>query len=165
MVDMYYQHVYPHLIYAIPIWGTDNERQMYIKPLIRVHKRIVRIISRANFNAHTLPLMNKRGILSITNLYKFRSCAEMHAYIHPKRDLNRPQHDHVYKQTENVHQHATRHAVRNVQYTDNNQEHFTKKYIKLWNSLPDSVRSTKSYTRFKKELKTYLIAEQIQKVN
>jgi hypothetical protein len=160
MVDMYFSHVYPHLIYAIPVWGTDNGTKAYIKPLVRVHKRIIRIIAGVNPRAHTKPLMSKYKILNIPNLYKFRACAEAHAFIHPKLNLNRPQHDHKYAAAANVHTHATRHATKSARYTSHDQEHFTRKYTKLWNSLPESIRATEGYKHFKVLLKELLLAQQ-----
>ena len=65
MVEQYYEHVYPHLIYAISIWGTADRNTSYIQPLIRVHKRIVRILARQSPRAYTGPIMEAENPTSI----------------------------------------------------------------------------------------------------
>ena len=44
MKRLYDTHVYPHLIYAIPIWGTHKANAGYLRPLIVAHKQLVRLI-------------------------------------------------------------------------------------------------------------------------
>jgi hypothetical protein len=39
MKQLYFTHVYPHLIYAISIWGTNNEKSSYLQPLIRTRRK------------------------------------------------------------------------------------------------------------------------------
>ena len=160
MVEQYYEHVYPHLIYAISVWGTEDRTTSYIQPLIRVHKRIVRILSRQSPRAHTGPIMQRLKILNINKLYKLRVCAEMHPFIHPKKDLNRPEHAHHYTAVADTHTHATRYATNGAKFRAQNQDYFTEKYIAMWNSVPDNIQATKSYKCFTKVLLAHLLEKQ-----
>jgi hypothetical protein len=111
MRQLYYMHAYPHLIGAIAIWGSDDEKKTYLQPLIRVQKKLIRIIKRLPPRTHTKPLMKELKILNITNLYTLRVCLEMHPYIHREIEHNRPEHNHQYLLTEHIHDHATRQAT------------------------------------------------------
>ena len=72
MRALYFTHIYPHLIGAISIWGTDKQKADYIQPLIRTQKKIVRLIVNKPPRTHTKPLMNQLKILSIPYLYIYR---------------------------------------------------------------------------------------------
>jgi hypothetical protein len=107
--QLYYSLVYPHLIGAITIWGTEQENKEYIQPLIRMQKKIVRLIKRQPPRTHTKPLMQELQLHTITSLYKLRVCIDMHPHIHkPKETVNRPTHNHTYTPTKEIHSYPTR---------------------------------------------------------
>ena len=85
MRELYYSHIYPHLILQISIWGTNNSNKTYIQPLIRTQKKILRLIKNLPPRSHTKPIMKELHILNIINLYTHRVCVEMHPFIHPKK--------------------------------------------------------------------------------
>ena len=170
MLDLYYSNVYPHLMGSITIWGTTNSRKTYMQPLIRMQKRFVRLIRNLPRRTHTKPIMNELKILDLPNLYKLRVCMEIHPFIHPKKaDINRPEHNHQYEKAEVVHDHRTRQASQNNLYIVGqaapnkqhaDQEHYTKKYAKLWNTLPAEIRNIKSKKTFKSKLTGLLLDKQ-----
>ena len=86
MKRLYDTHVYPHLIYAIPIWGTDKKKAGYLQPLVVAHKRLIRMIRKVPARAHTKPIMRELDILTIPSLYTLRVCVEMP--YHPHRDTS-----------------------------------------------------------------------------
>ena len=146
MKRLYDQHIYPHLIYAITVWGSTDNRKTYLQPLIRIHKKIVRIICNKRALTHTLPLMNNLGILRLTSLYTLRTCIEMHAHIYANKP-HRPMHDQAYTWTEQIHNHNTRRSNRKYCFLPSekgrahvNMEHFTRRYAQVWNSIPDDIR-------------------------
>ena len=104
--------------------------------------------------------MTKLQILNITNLYILRVCAEMHPFIFPKKQLNRPEHNHNYTSVSNIHKHATRYATTNHQYITYTTEHFTAIYTRVWNSLPPRLRHISSHDTFKTQTKLYLLEKQ-----
>ena len=62
---IYYSLIYPHLLYAIPIWG--NSDQTHIKPLFIVQKKAVRLILNKHKNITSifqLPLKTARLIFN-----------------------------------------------------------------------------------------------------
>jgi hypothetical protein len=160
MTELYYTHIYPHLIGNISIWGSDDPTKTYLQPLIRVQKKIIRLIRNVPPRSHTKPIMTKLQILNITNLYILRVCAEMHPFIFPKKQLNRPEHNHNYTSVSNIHKHATRYATTNHQYITYTTEHFTAIYTRVWNSLPPRLRHISSHDTFKTQTKLYLLEKQ-----
>ena len=174
MRGLYFTHVYPHLIGAISIWGTQDEAKQYLLPLVRTHKKIIRIMCNMPPRTHTAPLMHKLEILNLYYLYTMRVCAEMHPFVHidTTQRINRPQHDHTYVAITDIHYHQTRYAkghmyspnVNTHQHSKTKQPntiaHFTSKHNEIWNTLPDNLRSTTSLTIFKKQLNMYLLKEQ-----
>jgi hypothetical protein len=170
MRDLYFTHVYPHLILNISIWGSDKSNKTYLQKLIRAQKKIVRLIANVPPRTHTKPIMNRLQILNITNLYILRTCAEMHPFIHPTKQLNRPEHDHNYPSVFQRHNYPTRHSLQNKLYIANYNsqkqhptreiEHLTAKAADTWNLLPETLRSIRSIQVFKQKTKQYLLNRQ-----
>ena len=88
MKQLYYSQVYPHLLNAISVWGTDNNTRTYLKPLVTIQKRIIRLIANVPPRTHTKPIMTKLEILNIPNLYTLRVSVEMHPFAYPTRPRN-----------------------------------------------------------------------------
>jgi hypothetical protein len=179
MKRLYDTHVYPHLIYAIPIWGTDKDNAGYLRPLRKAHKRLVRTIRNVPARAHTKPIMTELDILTIPNLYTLRVCTEMHPFVHtdapqhrlnrskpmkrpvPKpKPTNRPQHVHHYARTTDVHKHMTRRARKAGMHLARSNNIITQRYADVWNALPSQIREIKSTNTFKTVLKTHLMEKQ-----
>ena len=160
MREQYFTHVYPHFILNTAVWGTNDSSKTYIQPLIKAQKKIIRLIKNLSPRAHTKPIMTELHILSITNLYTLRVCVEMHPFIYPKKQLNRPEHNHRYTSVSEIHSHATRYASRKHKYVSDELEHLTRKYTNVWNSLPEDLRGIRAIGAFKKKTKTYLLEEQ-----
>ena len=78
------------LVSSIVLWVGYTAYHIYLKPLTKVHKKIVRLIKNLPPRAHTKPIMYDLKILNIQALYVARVCTEIHPFIHPKKALNRP---------------------------------------------------------------------------
>lgn len=173
LIRYYYSHIYPHLLYAITIWGNNNTSKQYLQPLHRTHKKIIRIIFKQSHRAHTTPLMHQHNILNIYNIYTLQTAMETHTFIHPQKKLNRPHNNHNYIKTWDIHKHATRFSIHqslhipnplNYSQTKQNKytlEHSTHIASHIWNSLPATLRKETTRNIFKKNLKKYLLNNQI----
>ena len=170
MTQLYYTFIYPHLISNISIWGSSNPNKTHLQPLIKAQKRIIRLIRRVPPRSHTKLIMTQLQILNITNLYILRVCAEMHPFIHPKKQLNRPEHNHHYTLTSEIYNHPTRYSTQNhlfianfhsaAQQPTHTIEHFTQQHATIWNSLPPQLCSITSQKSFKAQLKLHLLEKQ-----
>ena len=119
----------------------------------------------------TKPLMNQLKILSIPYLFLYRVSIETHPHIHPTKQLNRPAHNHNYLSIAHIHDYPTRYARQKHQYIPNRSckknrppahsiEHLGAKYARVWNSIPEHIRDTRSLKTFKALLKDYLLEKQ-----
>lgn len=172
MLSLYYSQVFPHLIYGITIWGSDNPQKTYLQPLIRTQKKIIRLIQNVPPRTHTKQIMQKLQILNIPKLFVFRVCVEMHPFVYPIAQPNRPNHAHSYLYTAQIHEHKTRYSTQQHQYIPNpyqysrtrtakhSMDHLTRYYSATWNSLPAEIRSIQNLPSFKTHLKTHLLRMQ-----
>ena len=167
MKEQYYSLAYPHLIGAISLWGTEKPNSTRLQPLIRTQKKIIRLVAKRPPRTHTKPLMIDLKILGITDLYILRVCAEMHEHIYQRTLANRPEHNHNYISTAQVHEYPTRHSMQQHYYIPNRKErplctmqHYTRKYTAIWNQIPLEIRKTQTLTTFKKLLTEYLLEKQ-----
>ena len=85
-----YNQIFPHLIGEILIWGTEHHEATYLQPLMRTHKRIIRLLLNLPPRAHTKPLMRKLKILNLSNLYIHPAHLHVHAPIHPRKTRMQP---------------------------------------------------------------------------
>ena len=103
--------------------GSNHSHKSYLQPLFKMQKKIVRLVANKPPQAHTSPLMQKLHILNIYNLYTLRVCAEMHPFIHPKKELNRPDHNHHYQLTSDIHNYPTRYSLDDHLFIPNTTQH------------------------------------------
>ena len=167
MKEQYYSLAYPHLIGAISIWGTDNPNSTRLQPLIRTQKKLIRLIENKPPRTHTRPLMIKHGLLGMADLYTLRVCAEMHEHIYQRKPVNRPEHNHDYISTAQVHEYPTRHSKQLHYYIPNRRDnpkramqHYTRKYTAVWNAIPLEIRKLQTLASFKNNLTKHLLEKQ-----
>jgi hypothetical protein len=97
----------------------------------------------------------------------------MHPFINPQeQNINRPQHNHHYIKTSEIHPYPTRYSENQSLYIPNTYQyskiykpkytiHYsTKKYAHIWNTLPHNITNIKNIKEFKKSLATYLQKKQ-----
>ena len=116
---------------------------------------------------HTGPLMSELEILNIPNLYILRTGIEVQAHIYPPTHTNRPEHNHNYISTAQIHKYPTRHSQQLHHYIPNKRKqpkhsmgHITSKNTAIWNTLPLELRMQTKPNVFKKDLKRYLLEKQ-----
>lgn len=63
LLTLYYSFIYTHFNYCIVVWGKTYN--VYLDPLIKLHKRAVRMIVGANRLAHTDPIFHELKILKL----------------------------------------------------------------------------------------------------
>jgi len=160
MKQLYYTHIYPHLIQNISIWGTHDNKKKYIQPLIKIHKKIIRIIAKTHYRAHTKPLLDQLQLLDITHLYTLRVCIENHPFIYPKKNLNRPLHNNTFTPISTIHSYKTRHSTKSNLFVHHKDPYLTKIFANQWKSIPKEITDEKSINIFKKTLMTYLLKHQ-----
>ena len=67
LCTLYYSLVYSYLQYCILAWGSTYPT--HLRRLVLLQKRIIRIISKKGFDAHTNPLFKSLMILKLEDIY------------------------------------------------------------------------------------------------
>ena len=75
---LYYSLVYPYLYYCACLWGLTYHS--YLKRLVTLQKRAVRMISRSAFDAHTDPIFKSLKLLKFENIVALHVAKIMYLY-------------------------------------------------------------------------------------
>ena len=68
--SLYYSLVYPYLTYCVSEWGSTY--QSNLNRIIILQKKIIRIISKVSFDAHTGVLFKEQEILKFSDIYLYQ---------------------------------------------------------------------------------------------
>ena len=99
LTQIYYGQFYSHLSYGCQIWGQNLNKN---SPTFILQKKAIRLISFADFRAHTDPLFKELKLLKIMDIVKLNNVIFVHNVLNDKAPkhfhdyfpLNRSQHDH-----------------------------------------------------------------------
>ena len=160
--SLYYTFIFPYLNYCIHVWG--NTYVSYLDPIIKAHKRIIRIITHSNYIAHTAPLFRQLGILKLDKLYQLKLGIFMFKF--KKREL--PDiYLKMYTINSSIHDHETRQA--NNYHVPGFKLDVKKRAVSVqgaltWNGLPSTLKCSCSKicscseNVFKFNMKNYLLS-------
>jgi hypothetical protein len=153
-LSLYYTLIYQYLNYCNIVRSST-----YVTNLQRIlilQKRIVRLLTNSVFYAHAAPLFNKLNLLDIYKMFSLHTGRFMFCY-HNK--LLPPCFFNLFNANKQVHNYNTRnvdsyrsHACR----TNIKQFTILSRGLKLWNSLPDSVRKAETLSSFRNRMVKYL---------
>ena len=151
---LYNSLILPYLNYCIQIWANCSEQNML--RLLKLQKKAIRIVSHSDYRAHTMPIFDRLKILNIYNMYIYQSAIFMFSCSHsmlPGVLTN------YFKLNSQVHTCITRNFfnyhlpfVRLSSY----QKSIFYNGPKIWNELPEEIKSSQTFTIFKTHLKQYL---------
>ena len=149
---LYYPLVYPYLIYGIVVWGHTYEST--IKPLFILQKKLLRIMTFSDFNAHTNPIFLKFKILKIPELVFFYTALfmyDLHAGNLPSCFSS------YFTQVNQKHNYNTRLASKSSFSVPKIRTNFGKFNIrysraKCWNSIDEALKKLKNKNKFKEGL-------------
>ena len=80
--QIYYTMVQPYLTYGIILWGSTY--QSYLKRTVILHKKAIRYMHKAHYNAHTRPLFYASNVLNINNTYRLEVAKFMYDFTRRK---------------------------------------------------------------------------------
>ena len=133
LLTLYHTLIEPYLSCCNIVWGSNNS--VYLDQLFRKQKKAIRIISNANWIAHTKPLFQSLNLLTLSDINKLQTGCFMYKINHcllPHFSricfmLNYNVHDHKTRQSSKLHTftHRTKLRALSIQIYG----------VKLWNSL------------------------------
>ena len=148
---LYYSFIYPHFLYGIVFWGGVAKRNF--ENIFRLQKRAVRMLTRSPRYAHTDPIFKENEILKLNTILKFEMCKFIHRDLYGNNffDLIPRSLVHSYNTRFNANISST-HVRTNLA-----AKFVLHKGINLYNSLPNELRCTNEFHKFKRNLKTYFL--------
>ena len=155
LLTLYSTLVLPYLNYGILAWGNSMATQL--QKILLLQKKVMRIICRSDFRAHTDSLFKSNNILKVSDIYTLNLGSFM--FQLNKRDLpkvfynmfntNNQFHSYPTRQSSFYHLPRTRTLFANKIFTNSGP--------KFWNSLSSEIRECNTIYTFKRKLKTLLI--------
>ena len=175
--NIYYSLLYPHLVYAIQVWGSACANEM--NKILVLQKRALRIIT---YNdalplvpgplLPTDPLFYKMDILKVNDIFKLQvakfiiDCLQLTSPIifHNWFTLNYTVHNHNTRSTFFDIDNALN--SNNLFIYNTRTTHYGFKLLKvsgpkIWNLIPNQMRKCQSWNSFKRYFIKYLIAQYI----
>ena len=102
LLSLYYSFIYPYLIYCNHVWG--NACKSYLKTLVVLQKKVVRIIAGVQPMIHTESLFIQINLLTCENLNVYLIGRLMHRIYNGKTDTFQS----LFERNEEIHNHDTR---------------------------------------------------------
>ena len=126
--------VYSHVQYCISTWGLAPKTAL--DSLEKLHKRIIRNLSKSPYLAHTNPLFFKLNLLKINDICHLEIAKYMFHYE------NKPDSFHNLHLTTLIHNHSTRLSSKHDYFiprkrTENGKKSFSFIGSKIWEKVPE----------------------------
>ena len=86
----YYSLCYSFVSYGITVWGLTHKS--YLDPIIITPKKILRVMTFSEINAHIAPLFSQLGILKVHDVHQF----ELLSFVYDCHHKLAPVHSHSY---------------------------------------------------------------------
>ena len=178
LMNLYYSLIYPHLLYAIQVWGSAFDSN--INKVTILQKKAIRMMT---FNdgsfvndgplAHTAPLFKELKILKLKDIYELRIIQFLYDSIN---GISPIQFKSWFTLSANLHSHATRTNSTNLEdnseLTETNNlfipyvrtTYYGLKSIKvtgpkIWNNIPHNIKNIESRNVFIRTLKRHLLLQ------
>ena len=152
-------YIRPHIEYCLPVWGNTNATTT--KAMDRVLQRTIKILS----NNQQISALNKEAFVTY-NIPSFNSIVLLHNMslmfnvMHNSAQVMFDDMNVTLLNTNHLTRASQHYKLqsRKLNFTCTEQS-FYAAGPKQWNSLPNAITSTKTFTHFKNNLRTYLISK------
>ena len=140
--------VYPYLVYCISVWGSTYPSNL--NRIFLLQKKIIRIISKSAFDAHTEPIFRQLKILKLSDIYRSQIGKFMFSF---KKGLLPDAVSDMFLLTNQVHHYNARNF--NSFYLlpcRTNIRQFALRFQgpKLFNSFNTEIQNADSFSQFKR---------------
>ena len=143
---LYHSQFMPHLLYCLPVWGSTYPS--LLQPLFILQKKIIRIITNSNYDAHTNPLFTSLRLLKFFDLVKL----DIGCYMFKNKNnnsFNRLLHTYNTRNRNNL--------LTPIHELSLFQNSLAFRGPHLWNLLPENLRNARSIYAFKKIYKNHIL--------
>ena len=154
MKYLYNALILPYLLYCCEVWG--NASKYLIDRVVVLQKRAIRIISKSEYKAHTLPLFIKYNLLKFVDIVKFKILLLMYK----AKEGSLPDNLQMFFKIKTSDTISTRQDGKfYVAYarTKIKANCISICGVKLWNNLNVDISNIKPFKKFKLNLKKHII--------
>ena len=102
---LYYSLIYPYFYYCNIVWASTYKTNL--RRLVILQKRIIRIINKSHFNAHTDPIFKDLGILKFNDIHLLQLGQFMYSC---KNSFLPPKFNNNFSQSNQFHSYNTRNS-------------------------------------------------------
>ena len=157
LTQLYHAIILPFFSYCCIVWGNTYDHN--IKPLQRMQKKVIRLITFSEFNAHTSPFFFQLKLLKLQDHIKLQTLYFMHQFFIGKLPKI---FDSFFIKTSDKHNVNTRFATRTTFYVPKIRTNYGKFNIRyngptLWNETDERFKILTPYS-FKRELSLHFIS-------
>ena len=156
---LYLTLVDPYVSYCNLVWSLSHAATK-LDRIYKLPKKNCRLITFSNFTAPSRPLFQHLSMLSVYDKYKYQLLIQVYKSSHNLI----PNHYscQYYIKNSSIYQHNTRqqnnlHIPKCRSRTCIRQNTIIYQGPKLWNALPDGMKSSNSFNIFKKQLRHYIL--------
>ena len=155
--SLYYSLVLPYLNYGNIIWASADKT--CLNGMVILQKKAIRIISKAQYFAHSGPLFKTLEILSLEKIYKLNCLLFIYKIVN--MNMYKEMKKRVFRNSD-VHSHITRNRSQyriprtRLKCIRQSCLHFG---LSLWNSIDKEITNSKTIYIFKRQIKKELLEE------
>ena len=155
MYSLYCSLILPYLNYCNIIWGNNYVAK--IDTLIKLQKRALRIVANVEYLGHTKPIFIQYNTLRLDDLIKLNSMCLMFKVINNMLPDNLSKY---FVRVNMTHDYQTRQCNNmQIQFCRTTKRSYAISVLgpKIWNQLPDKLRSINQFYNFKVHYKRFLL--------
>ena len=152
---IYQSLLHPYFTYGIEAWhGTYKN---HTDKIFIIQKKGIRAINDLEYNEHTNEYFKSNQILKLQNQFQLQLLVYIYKLFNSNID---PSISSNFNLNSSIHHHFTKSSNEfNVARINKSRTKFCIGHdgIKLWNNIPDNIKTSKSLYKFKKMLKTFFL--------
>jgi hypothetical protein len=153
LCKLYYSLVYPYLQYCITVWGSTYPSNL--KRIILLQKRIMRILNKEPFDAHSDPIFSELKILKFDKIYLYHLGKFMYLY---HNNLLPSSFDNLFPRMNQIHKYDTRFShLYHIPFCRTNIRKFSAIFQapKFFNTVDGDIHDAPSVSLFQSRLKHF----------
>ena len=160
--NLYYALIYPYLTYGILSWGSTYKTKL--TKICTTQNKGIRNIFFANQQEHAAPLYSILDILTFENIFIFKAAIFCYKIINQEHDIPKI-FSGIITLAKKQQSYNTRYASANNLVppqvrTNYGKFMFQSTITKIWESIPITIKNSKTIALFKMNLKSHLILSQ-----
>ena len=156
LLQLYHALIYPHLLYAIPIWGSTYKS--YLHKISIFQNKPVKIVTQTKWNSSANSSYTNLKVLKLYKLYLYEVGKIMYNLYHKQHPYNLNQY---FSKSNFRHSRPTRCSSSlmftiPLMKTTKMQQSFLYQGVKTWNSIPHNIKNS-SFSKFKSDSKQFVL--------